>query len=49
MLKPEERTRLAQNIAGHVKDAKKMIQERLVGTPEEHCVDKPCKRIKTYS
>lgn len=30
VLKSEERTRLAQNIAGHVKDAKDMIQKRLV-------------------
>ena len=30
VLKEDERTRLAQNIAGHVKDAKPFIQERTV-------------------
>ena len=33
MLKEDERTRLAQNIAGHVKDAKPFIQERTVSVP----------------
>ena len=30
MLTEEERTRLVQNIAGHLKDAKEFIQERAV-------------------
>ncbi len=30
MLKPEEQTRLVENIAGHLKDAQEFIQKRTV-------------------